>query len=126
MKKPTDSHHRAMKIVSDLQDDIAGLARDGYRDCGRGVVQVEVPQVPSGGSVMREVTLKYHALEDFCDIAAERPTDDGTAKVFLALVESYDPAKQAVIIAAIEGEPMITLTMQLDGTLISDEAPGVH
>ena len=119
------SEERTTQIVSDHHDQIAGFARESYGHEGRGVVQIAFPRVPSGTLPVGSTMMKYHTLDDLRRMAARAPGDNHGA-ILIRMLETYDPATQAVVTAAIEGEMPVSIKMKLERPIISDEPSGVH
>ena len=72
---------------------------------GRGVVRVGFPDLPPNVSVLVSATMVYHTLEEMRRLIAElQGTTPEDADVLLRMLETYDPSRQAVVTAAIEGQ----------------------
>ena len=96
---------------------IAEFARENYDAEGRGVVRIDIP-LSRAVTALVATNQVYHTLNGIRRLTANLEGSGRTeADVLIRMIETYDPAKQAVVTAALEGENPITITMKL-------EAPG--
>ena len=117
-----ESQDRTIKIISDHHGQIATFARKSYELDGRGAIQVGFPNVPPGRTAVGVGIMKSVALAELHRLA---PADEEMA-VLVRMVETYDPMKQAVVLAAIDGELSISIKMKLDPPFVVDTADGVQ
>lgn len=120
-----ESRERTMEIISDHHDQLAEFARKSYGHGGRGVIQVSFPNVPPGATVIGSTTMKYIAIDEMHRLAATLPGNED-APILVRMVETYDPASQAVVTAAIEGENPISIKMKLELPCLVNEPDVVH
>jgi hypothetical protein len=116
------THPQALteQILADHLEPIARFASESFLLHGRGCVFVEFPDVPPGTTVAGLIQMVYHQLADV-------PRLDGNedAAILIRMIETYNPAEQAVVTAAIEGQLPISVKMKLVRPVIADEPPAV-
>jgi hypothetical protein len=121
------NNERILKIISDHHEPIAKFAVESYRADGRGVVKIGFPDVPPGSTVMAVRSMTYHTLEQIREIAGGLAGDTAAdAAVLVRMIETYDPERQAVVTAAIDGQAPISIKMKLELPIISPQPPGMH
>ena len=119
----TERQNRTVKILDDHHDQIVAFARTNYKTDGRGVIQVGFPNASPVMAVVGVRMMKYITIGEMRRIM--RPGDEETATL-VRMIETYDPALQAVVIAAIDGENPVSVKMKLERPLLVDEAEGIH
>lgn len=68
--------------------------------------------------------LKYVALGELRSLT--NPEGNDEAAVLVRMVETYDPERQAVVMASIDGENPISIKIRLERPNLVDEASGTH
>jgi hypothetical protein len=64
-----NSQDRTVQIVADHHDQIVTFARTSYEHAGRGVIQMDFPDVPPETTVRAVRMMRYITLEDLRQIA---------------------------------------------------------
>ena len=64
-----NSQNRTVQIVADHHDQIVTFARTSYEPAGRGVIQMDFPDVPPETTVRAVRMMRYITLEDLRQIA---------------------------------------------------------
>lgn len=99
---------------------IASFAADSYATDGRGAIVVRFPALRPGtrvsGRMMQFFTLAQ--LETLVSVE-----EDGG---LLVMVESYDPATQFVVMAAIEEGVPVSIKMRLSFPMVAEEPQCIH
>ncbi len=122
-----DSRERTLTIIGDHHDQIATFARQSYALDGRGVTRISFPDVPPGTTAIVATEMVYHTLAEIRRVTANLTgTTADDAAVLIRMIDTYDPARQAVVTAAIAGQNPITIKMKLERPFLLDDADGVH
>lgn len=115
------------RFLEAMQQELASRARENYARDGRGVLMVEIPVLPPGTQAVVQTDTLWVPLAE-----VKRTTQGHAdahiqedAAVLVRMIETYDPAIQAVISCA-RGQHLITVKMRLDPPFVYDTAPGVH
>lgn len=101
------------KVIEGAHAQLSTFAQDSYGMHGRGVTLVEAPEVPPGATALVLTGMVYQPLEEVRTMTSGLSAES-EADVLLRMMETYDPAKQAVIMVAIAGRNPITVKMRLD------------
>jgi hypothetical protein len=121
----TDPHDQLLKNIGDHHDQIAAFARENFRLDGRGLLRVEFPRLPPGVIAIVGIgEMTYTTLEEARRLLADR--DDEDSAITLRMVETYDPGRQAALIAAIVGENPVTMKMRLAPPTLVDGPTSVQ
>jgi hypothetical protein len=119
--------NRVMQFIGEAHERIANYARKCFRTDGRGAIQVSFPDLPAGTASIVSTSLVYHTLDEIQRVTADVT---GSARedrdILIRMIETYDPSKQAVVTAMIEGHNPITIKMKLERPVIADESGRVH
>jgi hypothetical protein len=118
------SKDRAVGFLEAAHERLATFASESYALEERGIVLVRVPDVvPGTRRVSTEMV--YRSLSD-----VRQATPDGQesvradADVFVRMIETYDPNRQAVVTVDFETGNPITVKMKLERPFIADEPTG--
>src|SRR5205085_8078733 len=95
-------------LIAAHQSQLAAFARSCYHTDGRGFVHVGFPTKPVPLAI---TMMKYITLGELRRIV---PKHNTSGAVLIAMVESYDPAEQAVLSAGIAGQPGLSVKMKLE------------
>lgn len=114
----TDKHALLMEMMTASQPQIAKFARESYAELGRGIVRIGFPKPPPGRSMVAVTDVSYSTFEDMRVLADGDDAEDWA--ITLRMIETYDPARQAVVIATIGGELPVTVKMKLDPPVMID------
>lgn len=118
---------RVMQFIDVGHERIAAFARESFRRDGRGVIRIGFPDLPPGTTAMVATEMIYHTLAEIRRLTAGLTgTTADDAAVLMRMIDTYNPARQAVVTAAIEGQNPITIKMKLQPPFFVDEAGGVH
>lgn len=119
---------QVIEFIHATLEQLAQFARESYRAEGRGVVRVAFPAAPPPGMtavISTDMVYQTHeqVLDLFRDLSGELRED---AHVLIRMMETYDPMRQAVVMAQVgQGNP-ITIKMKLDPPFVMDEPGGIH
>jgi hypothetical protein len=120
-----DIKTQVTQLLDSVYDRIAAFARESYDTDGRGVILIAVPKMARGVDASKE--LVYHALDTIESIAADLDGWHGDdVDALVRMIETYDPAKQAVVTVAIGGQNPVSVTMKLEPPLVTDERQRIH
>ena len=104
---------RALLVIQAAHAQLSKFAQDSYGMHGRGVTLVSTPALPAGTTTMVLTEMVYHELADVRRMTADLdPSSD--AAVLIRMIETYDPAKQAVVMIATGKDNPISVKMRLD------------
>jgi len=107
------------------QDRLAIFARESYAAEGRGYIYFTVPPIPDPDQQIK-MEMVYYVLTQVQRLAADRSgVLREQADILIRMIETYDPATQAVVMAVGTGDP-IAIKMRLEMPFIVDEVGGVH
>jgi hypothetical protein len=123
----SDNQDQVIQLIEATHDRIAAFARKRYETYGRGVILIAVPQLASGTYALISTEMVYHLLSAVERIATDLDAwsiSDGGA--LIRMMQTYDPATQAVVIVSINGQPPIAVKMNLDRPFVVDESETVH
>jgi hypothetical protein len=109
-----DRTHTANSWIEAAHSQLATTAREGFARDGRGCLVVEANRLP--GTAMAQ----WFAAED---IVAE----DLVTKQLRRLVDSYDPARQFVVVVMLEGHAHgIQAKVRLDALVVRASSNAIH
>ena len=117
-----DSRDRTIEIIGNHHDQLASFAKKSYELDGRGLIHVEFPNVPRGMTVIGQVMMKYVGLEEARGLIG----GDEDGQITLRMIETYDPTRQAVVLAGILDENPISIKMRLELPFMVDDPGGTH
>ena len=106
-----------LEIINAGHARLATFAKESFALHGRGIIRVQFPRVPAGTNALVETKMVYHDLKEMRRLLSKAGKDEATT---LQMIETYDPTRQAVVIAAIDGGNPITIKMKLDPPVIVD------
>ena len=116
-----------MACIMAAHEELASFARKSFSADGRGVVRIGFPIVPAGVTAVGVADLVYHTLEEIRTLTRGMSgTEHEDADILIRMAETYDPETQAVVLAAIDRQPPISIRLRLDRPVIVDEAEGIH
>lgn len=121
-------HEHSARIIEAAHAPLAAFARKSYGLAGRGVVLVHPPDLTGElGTSIVATTMMFQTLDELRRLTAQMsPPGREDADVLIGMLETYDPAVQAVVMVAVgKGRP-ITVKMRLDPPTLVDDARGVH
>ena len=121
----TTIQDRTVEIVSNHQDQFAECARSSYAIHGRGVIQVEFPDVPSGMTALGLSEMKYMTLAELRALTREMSAA-AEVRLLVGMVEGYDHSREAVLYARIKGHDPISIKMKLERPTLVDGPDGVQ
>lgn len=123
----TDNTELVLQFVSAAQPELAGFAKSSFQDGGRGVIRVEFPEVPPGSTVVASTEMVYQTLEEIRRVVSSLKGDNrADAQILLGMIESYDPATQAVVTAVVGGNNPVSIKMKLAPPTLVAAPRGVH
>jgi len=102
--------NRIVAMVNAAQSHLATFARESYAHYGRGIIRVVFPAVPPGTEAIVSAEMMYHDLDEMRSLIGD--TEDGSTT--LRMIETYEPERQAVVIATIDKGSPLTMTMRID------------
>jgi hypothetical protein len=107
---------RAVEVVNAAHDQLATFASKSHRSDGRGVVLLNVPELPPGHiTALGSTEMIYHTLDKVRRLTCElRGTDREEGYGLIRTIETYDPVRQAVVTVTVGRETPITVTMTLE------------
>jgi hypothetical protein len=123
-----EDRDRAVDFITAAHPHLAEYAQRCYASDGRGAIQVSVPELQPGvASGVVKTDMVYHAQAELRQLFANLTGDErADADVLLTMVDTYDPVRQAVVIAAVAGGAPLTVKIKLDLPVVVDEAKGIH
>ena len=108
------------------QGRLATFARESYAAEGLGYIYFSVPPIPDPDQPIK-AEMVYHVLTQVQRLAADLSgVLREQADILIRMIETYDPATQAVVMAAVGIGNPIAIKMRLEMPFIVDEAGGVH
>lgn len=120
-----DNQERAAQLVGASHAHIAAFAQRCFASDGRGLVLVSFPAPPPGTAIITIPGAGYHTLEDLRRMASDLPDNEDMA-ISIRMVETYDPSRQAVVMATVgDGNP-VTMKMKLDPPTLVDGPTSVQ
>jgi len=115
-----------MSFIEWGQDRLATFARESYAAEGRGYIYFFVPPIPDPDQPIK-AEMVYHVLTQVQRLTAGLSgVLREQADILIRMIETYDPATQAVVMAAVGIGNPIAIKMRLEMPFIVDEAGGVH
>jgi hypothetical protein len=110
-----------------IQEELSKYAQDSYGLLGRGVVRLKVPAAPiEPGTVLAVTEMVYQTPDVLRPLFAEMPDAGGEdAAILLRMIDTYDPATQAVLVLSFVGTGQhVSLKMRLNPPFVTDESKG--
>jgi hypothetical protein len=112
---------RAVLAIQAAHKQLSKFAQDSYGMHGRGVTRVSVPALPAPGQTVQVATeMVYHELAELRRMTASMK-DRSDAAVLIRMIETYDPAKQAVVMIAVGRDNPVSVKMRLDAPFIVED-----
>jgi hypothetical protein len=108
---------RITEMISASQPQLAAFAKESYTLHGRGIIRIEFPSVPPNTEALVATEMVYHDLAEMRRLMGEIGEDEA---ITLRMIETYDPERQAVVMAAIADQNPITVKMRLEAPVIVD------
>jgi hypothetical protein len=118
---------RVEEVLTAVHDQVAEFAKRSYASDGRGVVMFGVPDPPDGFCAALLVTdMSYHTLDSVrTSTAATVGESQADVANLVQMIESYDPAAQAVVMLSV-GDDVVNVKMKLVPPVIADEPARVQ
>ena len=116
----TDDTDQILESIGVNQRPLAEAAASFYREHGRGALRVDFPRTRTRALVVVEYDTLAHLRE-----GDPRGSEDDMATL-IRMVEEYDPAHQAVVLACLSGGLPVTVKMKLPPPTGRDEPTSVH
>lgn len=112
----------ALRVITAAYVQLATFAKTSYTVDGRGLIQLAVPALQPGTTIIVETHMMYYTLDHIRHLvaglsAAQR--EDGDALV--RLIEKYDPQRQAVVSVTVGRENPVRVTMDLERGTVRPE-----
>lgn len=107
-----------MERVRASHQHLAAFARQAFASTGRGAVQVifREPTQPARTTHQTIDGTAYYTIEEIRRLVRQSPNAD--ASPLLRMLESYDPERQAVVLAAFPTSTPTSFKMRLDAPLV--------
>ena len=102
--------NRIVAMVNAAQSHLATFARESYAHYGRGIIRVVFPAVPPGTEAIVSAEMEYHDLDEMRTLLGG--SEDATTT--LRMIETYEPDREAVVIATIDKGSSLRMKMRLD------------
>jgi hypothetical protein len=102
--------NRIVAMVNAAQSHLATFARESYAHYGRGIIRVVFPVVQPGTEAIVSAEMMYHDLDEMRSLIGN--TEDGSTT--LRMIETYEPDREAVVVATIDKGNPLAMTMRLD------------
>jgi len=116
----------AMSFIEWGHDRLATFARESYAAEGRGYIYFFVPPIPDPDQPIK-MEMVYYVLTQVQRLAADLSgVLREQADILIRMIETYDPATQAVVIAAVGTVDPIAIKMRLEMPFIVDQVGCVH
>ena len=105
---------RLLETITADHARLAAFGREWYALNGRGLIHVEYPSVAPGVRTNVSPQMLYEDAETVRDLMADYPEIADDAAVTLGMIDTYDPERQAVVLASFQGGNPIAMKMRLD------------
>jgi len=105
---------RLLEMITADHARLAAFGREWYALNGRGLIRVEYPSVAPGVRTNVSAQMLYEDAETVRDLMADYPEIADDAAITLGMIDSYDPEKQAVVLASFQGGNPIAMKIRLD------------
>ena len=105
---------RLLAMITAGHAQLAAFGREWYALNGRGLIRVEYPSVAPGVTANVSTRMLYEDAETVRDLMADYPEIADDAAITLRMIDTYDPEKQAVVLASFQGGYPIAMKMWLD------------
>ena len=115
---------QALQILENAHAMLARFADEKFDAFGRGAVVVDVPAMSNDPSRVK-IRLSYQTIDEVrVSMEAATGASREDAYVLIRKIETYDPAKQAVVRASVNQQAAITIKMRLKTPFLVDEIDG--
>ena len=105
---------RLLEMITAGHAQLAAFGREWYALNGRGLIRLECRSVPPGVRANVSTQMLYEDAETVRDLMADYPEIADDAAIILGMIDTYDPEKQAVVLASFQGGTPIAMKMRLD------------
>ena len=105
---------RLLEMITAGHAQLAAFGREWYALNGRGLIRVEYPAVAPGVTANVSTRMLYEDAETVRDLMAHYPEIADDAAITLGMIDTYDPEKQAVVLASFQGGNPIAMKIRLD------------
>ena len=105
---------RLLAMITAGHVQLAAFGREWYALNGRGLIRVEYLSVAPGVTANVSTQMLYEDAETVRDLMADYPEIADDAAITLGMIDTYDPEKEAVVLASFQGGNPIAMKMRLD------------
>jgi hypothetical protein len=114
-------------LIEAARAQLTKFATTSYAAEGRGVIHLAIQALEPGSITVIDTTMVYltltHIRQLVAGLSASRRAGGDT---LIAVVESYDPHRQALVSVAVGHRRPVTIAMDLDHPVVPEQVGGIH